>query len=105
MKGARLLLALGVLMAGNAQVVSARDKHRERAPDAVRAAVESGEIKPLATILEAVREKLPGDVTAIEIEQKKGRWMYELRVVGRDGRLLEIYVDAKTAEIERVKEK
>ena len=39
------------------------------------------------------------------VERRKGRWLYEFRVVDEKGRLYEIYVDAKTAEIERIKAK
>lgn len=73
--------------------------------DAVRLAVERGEIRPLAEILTALRGKLPGDVVGVEVEQKKGRWLYEFRVVDPRGRLLEVYVDARNAEIDRTKEK
>lgn len=73
--------------------------------DAVRQAVERGDIRPLAEILAAVRGQLPGDVVGVEIEQKNGRWLYEFRVVDRRGRLFEVYVDARTARIERIKEK
>lgn len=73
--------------------------------DAVRLAVERGEAQPLAEILAKVRAKLPGEVAGVEIERKAGRWLYEIRVVDGKGRLFEVYVDARTAEIERVKEK
>jgi uncharacterized membrane protein YkoI len=73
--------------------------------DRVREAVTRGEIRPLADILAAVRDSLPGEIVGVEIERKDGRWMYEFRVLGQGGRLLEIYVDARTASIERIKEK
>lgn len=73
--------------------------------DAVRQAVERGEIRPLAAILGAVRDKLPGKIIGIEIEHKKNRWLYELRVLDETGRVFEVYVDARSGEIERIKEK
>lgn len=73
--------------------------------DAVRQAVERGEIRALADILTIVRGKLPGEVNGVEIERKNGRWLYEFRVVDGNGRLFEVYVDAKSGEIERIKEK
>ena len=73
--------------------------------DEVRRAVEAGEIRPLADILKAVRGKLPGDVAGVEIEHRDGRWLYEFRVVDSQGRLFEVYVDARTGEVERIKEK
>ncbi len=73
--------------------------------DKVRRAVESGEIRTLSDILSMVRDKLPGEITGVEAEQKKGRWLYEFRVVDSQGRLFDVYVDAKSGEIDRIKEK
>jgi uncharacterized membrane protein YkoI len=73
--------------------------------DAVRRAVQSGEIRPLTEILAAIRGKLPGEVVGVEVEQKNGRWLYEFRALDRAGRLFEVYVDARSGEIERIKEK
>lgn len=73
--------------------------------DAVRLAVERGEIRALADILTIVRGKLPGEVTGVDVERKNGRWLYEFRAIDGNGRLFEVYVDAKSGEIERIKEK
>jgi uncharacterized membrane protein YkoI len=73
--------------------------------DAVRIAVERGEIRPLVEILGIVRARLPGEVAGVEIERKSGRWIYELRVVNAKGGLFEVYVDARTGDIIRIKEK
>jgi uncharacterized membrane protein YkoI len=74
--------------------------------DAVRQAVQQGEIRPLTEILDAVRDQLPGDVIGVEIDRKEeGRWLYELRVLNAQGRLYEVYVDAHTGAIDRIKEK
>ena len=59
----------------------------------------------LADILDALRGKLPGDVAGIEIEHEGGHWRYEFRVVDSQGRLFEIYVDARSGKIERIEEK
>jgi uncharacterized membrane protein YkoI len=73
--------------------------------DAVRLAVERGEIRPLAEILAALRGRLPGTVKGVEVERKGGRWVYEFRVADDKGRLFDVYVDARSGEIERTKEK
>lgn len=73
--------------------------------DAARQAVESGEILPLADILDAVRGKLPGEVVGVEIESEKGRWLYEFRVLDGKGHLFEVFVDARSGEINQTKEK
>jgi uncharacterized membrane protein YkoI len=71
----------------------------------LRRDVERGEARPLAEILAAVRAKFPGEVVKVEVERHDGRWTYELRILDDKGRILEIHVDARTAAIERVKEK
>ncbi|PIT04004.1 peptidase [Bradyrhizobium nitroreducens] len=79
--------------------------HDRGAPDAVRRAVEAGEIKSLADILASLRGKLPGQVAGIEIERARDRWIYEFRIVDEKGRLYQVHVDARSGEIERIKEK
>jgi uncharacterized membrane protein YkoI len=71
----------------------------------VRQAVEKGEIRPLSEILAVTREKLPGDVIGVEIEREDGRWRYELKVIDGQGHLFEVYVNAQSAVVERIKEK
>lgn len=93
----------GTLLAA-APVVVAGEPDRG-APEAVRRAVAVGEIKSLADILAATRDKLPGEVAGVKIEQEHGRWLYEFRVVDGKGRLYEVYVDARSGKIEKIKEK
>ncbi|MDA9466290.1 peptidase [Bradyrhizobium sp. CCBAU 53415] len=88
-----------------APVPAAAGDHDRGAPEAVRRAVEAGEIKSLADILASLRGKLPGQIAGVEIERERGRWIYEFRVVDDKGRLYEAYVDARSGEIERIKEK
>jgi uncharacterized membrane protein YkoI len=77
----------------------------ERYRDEMRHAVQSGEIKSLTDILALVRGQLPGEVAGVEIERKQGRWLYEFRVVDGNGRLFEVYIDARDGTIDRIKEK
>jgi uncharacterized membrane protein YkoI len=99
-----LRLAVAALVAGAPRLADARDQD-ELHRDEVRRAVETGEIRSLAEILKAVRGKLPGEVAGVEIERKDGRWRYEFRVVDGQGRLFDVYIDAHSGEIERIKEK
>lgn len=93
-----LLLAAALLIGGGAPAL-ARDH------DDARRAVEAGEIRPLADILNTVKGKLPGEVVGVKLEREAGAWMYEFRVVDEKGRLFEIHVDARSGEVERAKEK
>ena len=95
---------LAALLTAAAPGTMARD-HDEHRRDEVRRAVQAGEIKSLAEILAAVRGKLPGEVAGVDVEHEDGRWRYEFRVVDDKGRLYEVYIDARSGEIERIKEK
>jgi uncharacterized membrane protein YkoI len=56
----------------------------------------SGEFMPLATILTSIREKFPGEVVETEFENDDGQFYYEFHILGPDGRIIEIKVDART---------
>lgn len=99
-----MVLAGAALVAAEPRVSDARDQDELRR-DEVRRAVETGEIHSLAEILSTLRGKLPGEVAGVEIEHEDGHWRYEFRVVDGQGRLFEVYVDARSGEIERIKEK
>jgi uncharacterized membrane protein YkoI len=102
LSGFPAILLAGALLAAAPLAVAGDDKGT---PEAVRRAVEAGEIRSLADILAALRGKLPGELAGVEIEQKHGRWLYEFRVVDGKGRLYEVYVDAHSGKIEKIKEK
>lgn len=102
--GLAIVLAAATLLAATLLPAAARDRDEVRRDD-VRRAVENGEIKSLAEILEAVSGKLPGEIAGVEIEHEDGRWRYEFRVVDGKGRLFEVYIDASNGAIERIKEK
>ena len=74
---------------------------QERATQAVQA----GEILSLRVILERLEQTQPGQVLDVEFEQKKGVWIYELKILKAGGRLQKLKVDAKTGEIISNKER
>ena len=67
--------------------------------DRARAALERGEVRPVSEVLATVTAEVPGDVVEVELEREQGRWVYELRVVAPDGRVLEVLVDGATASL------
>jgi hypothetical protein len=90
------LLRFGLVIAALALTPAANAEARKQ--EEVRRAVERGEIRSLADTLGAMREKVPGQVVGVE-------WRYEFCVVDSKGRVFEVYVDARTSEIGRIKEK
>ncbi len=79
------------------------DDHHQR--EAVRAAVERGEVKSLLEVLRDVKPQLHGEIVGVEIERQGPAWIYEFRVADEKGRLFEVYVDAATAKILKTEEK
>jgi uncharacterized membrane protein YkoI len=96
-------MLLGIASAAVLPAAAALDESHDQ--DAARQAVESGEIRPLADILAAVRGKLPGEIVGVEIERTKGHWIYEFRVLDGKGCLFEVSVDARSGEIDQTQEK
>lgn len=90
-----LFLSLGAALVPATVTAHHRDRDFERA----REAVEKGEALPLADILLKVRNNLGGEVVGVFFKRKRGRWIYEFRVIDRSGQLWEVYVDAATARI------
>jgi uncharacterized membrane protein YkoI len=100
---ALLLAAAALLPAGRG--VAGPHGHGVNDHDEVRNAVEKGEIKPLTELLKLVVDQMPGEVTSIDIERKHDIWLYEFRVIDKAGRLFDVYVDANSGDVRRVKEK
>jgi uncharacterized membrane protein YkoI len=67
----------------------------------VRALVERGEILALEEILKRNEASLGGRIIEIEIEQKGGAYVYEIKVLRHDGRYRELKIDARTGALLR----
>jgi len=110
---AALAVALTVLVTPSASA------GRQGDHDKARAAVQAGEVLPLPTLLQRLQRTHPGTVLELELEfegvvderavdgrtpgRKPGRWLYEVKLLQADGRLLKLEVDAATAEVLKVK--
>lgn len=72
-------------------------------PEQVRAATESGKIKPLGDILRAVGEKVPGKVLDVQVDDRATPWLYRIKVRGQKGDVTSVTVDAETGRILEIK--
>lgn len=88
------LLALAAIAGPTA--ARGKDDH-----DRARQAVQSGEVLPLAAVLQRLEAEVPGRVMEVELEPEEGRWIYEIRVLQTDGRLLKVKVDARSGAVLR----
>jgi uncharacterized membrane protein YkoI len=94
-----LLFLLPLALAGVVAQADPRDHDR------ARAALQAGEVLPLATVLQRVAQSHPGDVLEVELERDHGRWVYELRLLQPGGALLKLEVDARTGEVLQARER
>ena len=86
--------ALAVPSAG----ASGKDDH-----DRARQAVQAGQVLPLPTVLERLQREMPGQVLEVELEQERERWIYEIKLLTPAGQLTKVKLDARTAEVLRVR--
>lgn len=97
-------LALGALSLALALFVGLSGHAHAGDHDRAREALERGEILPLRQILDAAQTHHPGEIIEVELERDDGRWIYELKLLGEQGLLLEMELDAATGaliELER----
>lgn len=64
--------------------------------DRARSAVEREEILPLSKILGGVRNRFGGRVIKLDLESDDGHYVYELKLITPEGRIIELEVDAAT---------
>ncbi|NOY71461.1 MAG: PepSY domain-containing protein [Gammaproteobacteria bacterium] len=60
---------------------------------------ELGEILPLEQIIKAAKAKQSGRVIEIELENKDGRYLYEVELLNARGEVWELYFDATTGQL------
>lgn len=90
-------LAAG-LIALAAPGARAGDDHDQ---DRVRDAVRAGEVMPFDALRERLRRSHPGEVLELELEREQGRWIYEIKLLQPDGRIVKLEVDARSGEVLR----
>lgn len=94
---AALILITGLAAASPASGGSHRDHER------ARAALEAGEIKPLAEIIAAIETRYSGRVIESELERERGIWVYEIKLLGPSGAVARIHVDAASGVVTATK--
>ena len=88
----RVLLAVFMILSP-LHVAMADDDYIE-----ARRLLDSGEILPLEVILKNVKQIFPGKVLEVELEKEDHQIVYEIEILGDDGVIKEIDIDAKTGK-------
>lgn len=87
-----LLMLLAALAAP-----AAGDDRRDH--EQARAALAAGQILPLRTVLERIRQDYPGEALEVELEQESGRWVYKVKMLRPDGGVSKLRLDARDAAL------
>ncbi len=101
-RGFVVALFTTVLSAGLvAPIVRADEEkgHSARDHDDAWSAREGGSILALPEVLAIVDRQIEGEIIETEFENEDGRPVYEFKYVDRNGRVRELYVDARTGII------
>ncbi len=89
-----LLIAALLVFAAGGTVLGDDIDHEE-----VRRLTQTGVILPLAEIVATVGKRVPGDVLEVELEREDGVYVYELKILRKNGRVQEVEADAATGRI------
>jgi len=68
-------------------------------PAEVEAARKAGKILPEEDVVQRAQAKRAGKVSAVELERKYGRYVYEVHIVDDAGAKWEVKLDAKTGAV------
>jgi len=92
------VLAAGLWSAGGALAHDSPSRHDDDALERVRRAREEGRIQPLETIVARAERDLDAKVVDVEIEDghRDVEFIYELKLLAADGRVIVAIYDAAT---------
>ncbi len=66
-----------------------------------RRALQAGEILPLTEVLATLEHSHPGQILEVELENERGIWIYEIKLLQEGGRVHKLEVDARSGELLR----
>lgn len=100
MMTAQALLTMSLVLSAHGAALASSSDH-----DNARAALEAGEIMPLTAILTKLESQMTGQIIEVELEREGGEWIYEIKLLEKNGYRRKVKVDAKTATVISSKQK
>lgn len=94
-------LACALLPAAWLQTAQAGSDDHELA----RQALQQGKILPLRTVMDRVEEQYRGQVIKVEFERDDGLFVYDIRLLQNDGKLVKLKLDARDGSLISMKRK
>ena len=99
-----VLYSLTVFMLGASPLLSADDDDHG-SHELARQALEQGRVLPLRAVLEKIERDYQGQALKVEFEQDDGRFLYKIRLLQSDGRMVKLKVDAVDGKVLETKRK
>lgn len=93
-----------------AQTFESKDRklskaERKRAEqEAIRTAVQRGELLPLPRILSIAQKRVPGDVVKVELDYEPTGIKYEVKILTPSGRVREVEINARTGSVIKIED-
>lgn len=94
------VLIMAMAMAPRAMADESERDHRRDHDDARRALLD-GKTKPLTAILAIVEKRVKGPVIDVDLETRGARLVYVVQVLSKDGRKVDVELDARSGEVLR----
>lgn len=92
--------AMAILLALLAGLLGAEPTRADSEQERARAAMQSGEVRPFQEILRHVRRRFDGRVLdARLVDAGNRRWVYEIKMMSRSGRVMLVIVDGRSGQI------
>lgn len=86
-------------------VAKASKAERKRAEqEAIRTAVQRGELLPLPRVLAIAQSKVRGEVVKVELENEPGFIKYEVKILTPSGRVREVEINARTGALIKIED-
>lgn len=101
----RLILSCLALCLLGASPLLRADDHDHGSHELARQALEQGRVLPLRTVLEKIERDYQGQALKVEFEQDDGRFLYKIRLLQSDGRMVKLKVDAVDGRVLEIKRK
>ena len=101
----RLILSSVALCLLGVSALLRADDHDRGSHELARKALEQGRVLPLRTVLEKIERDYQGQALKVEFEQDDGRFLYKIRLLQSDGRMVKLKVDAMDGRVLEIKRK
>jgi len=92
------LFSLALCLLGAGPVLRAHE-HGDDSHEQARQALEQGRVLPLRTVLDQIERDYRGQALKVEFEQDDGRFLYKIRLLQSDGRMVKLKVDAVDGKV------